>query len=86
MNPSEGAWQKMEKDVSSWVLSTAGKRFLVGYDMYPNHCINYILIHTTKGWERSIVVSDSITCDVDINMYDLIDSYVFNSYWHGITD
>ena len=86
MNPSEEAWQKIEKDVSLSVLSIAGKRFLVGYDMYPTHCVNYILIHHAEGWERRIVVSDSITHDVDVNMYDLIDSYVFNCTWHGITD
>ena len=86
MNPSEEAWQKMEKDVSSWIQNIAGKRFLVGYDMYSTHCVNYILIHHMEGWERRIVVNDSITHEVDVNMYDLIDSYVFNCTWHGITD
>ena len=86
MIPSEDAWQKIEKDVASWVHSVAGKRFLVGYDMYSNHCVNYILIHTGDGWERHVVVSDSVLRDVDVNMYELIDSYVFNWCWSGITD
>jgi len=86
MIPSEDAWKKMEKDVTSWMVSIAGKRFLVGYDMYSDHYVNYILIHTANGWERRIVVSDYIMNEVDVNMYDLIDSYVFNCTWHGITD
>jgi len=86
MIPSEDAWQKMEKDVTSWMLSITGKRFLVGYDMYPTHCVNYILIHCANGWDRRVIVSDSVIYDVDVNMYDLIDSYVLNCTWHGITD
>jgi hypothetical protein len=86
MYPTEAAWQKAERDVTSWMSSVTGKRFLIGYDMYLDHCVNYIIAHRNDGWERHVLISESITDAVDVNMYELIGSYVFNGLWQGITD
>lgn len=91
MNVSEEAWLSAEKRVASWFPSVASKlvareRFLVGYDIYLDKCVNYILISGLEGWERQITITESVTTDVDVDMYYFMDSHVFNWNWHGVTD
>ena len=94
--PSESSWKRAEKQVESWLHihgndAMIGKRFLVGYEIVQHTkdiYVEYILLRLKDSWERHIAVywadNDHHPFPCDINMYDRIDSFVFNGLWDEI--